>query len=107
MLSAFGRNSKGGRGMKKLFYSGGGRKKRKRKLSGGLWRSLGAGSGQPRSNYWFKECIWLSAVGNRQKKKRKTGKYGPSPDHPGLVATEVVGQSPIITGGLVIVHLYT
>lgn len=40
-------------------------------------------------------------------KNRTAGNYGPSPDHPGLVAIDVVGQSPDIIEDLVTVHLYT
>lgn len=39
-------------------------------------------------------------------KNRKTGNYGQSPDHPGLVSIEVVGQSPFIKYSLVTVRLY-
>lgn len=98
MLAAFGRNSKVSRGMKKLFYiflkKGG--------VSDMLWRSLAWGEQEVivlRSVFGF---LWLILS---WKQGQKIGKLA-SPDHPGLVATEVVGQRPIITGGLVIVHLY-
>lgn len=67
-----------------------------------LWRSLAWGEQEVivlRSVFGF---LWLILS---WKQGQKIGKLA-SPDHPGLVATEVVGQRPIITGGLVIVHLY-